>query len=69
MNDPIDENTPGRLDVSDVITMVFAGVIVLGSLALDAKGVWTLPQNIKFGIILSALAVLMGEKGFKALKP
>jgi len=65
MADPIDEATPGKMDFSDAMTLIVAVVIVLGSLALDAYGIWTLPRELKLAMIGGAAAVVFGEKAFK----
>lgn len=67
MNDPVDRATPGTLDVSDAVSLFVSVVIVLGSLALDAAGVWALPQSVKLSLIGGAGALLLGEKAFKGI--
>jgi hypothetical protein len=67
MDDPVDERTRGKLDLSDALSLIVSVVIVLGSLALDAGGVWNLPQEVKLSLILGAGAVLLGEKVSKAV--
>lgn len=67
MQDPVQETTPGDFDLSDAVTLVVGVVVVLGSLALDAYGVWTLPQELKLAMIGGAAAVVFGEKVYKSL--
>lgn len=65
MNDPVDEATPGKFDLSDSVTLIVGVVILLGSLGLDAYGVWTLPRELKLAIIGGAAVTIFGEKAFK----
>jgi len=68
MQDPIDDNTPGRIDLSDAITLVVGVTILLGSLALDALEIWMLPRELKMMIIAGAAATVFGEKMYKAMR-
>ena len=68
MQDPIDEGTPGRIDLSDAITLIIGVTILLGSLALDAAGIWMLPQELKVWIVGGAAATVFGEKMYKAMR-
>lgn len=65
--DPIDKRTPGKFDVSDTVTLVVGVVILLGSLGLDAYGIWVLPRELKLAIIGGAAVTIFGEKAFKML--
>lgn len=67
MNDPVDERTPGKFDLSDSVTLIVGVVILLGSLGLDAYGVWTLPRELKLAIIGGAAFTIFGEKAWKAI--
>jgi hypothetical protein len=61
------EKAPGSLDISDAVSLFVAVVIVLGSLALDAMGIWNLPQEVKLPLIIGAGALLLGEKVWKGI--
>lgn len=63
--DPVDEATPGKFDISDSVTLIVGVVILLGSLGLDAYGVWALPRELKLAIIGGAAITIFGEKAFK----
>ena len=65
MDDPIDNATPGTIDFSDFVTLVVSVIIILGSLALDAAGVWALPRELKVSMIAGAAAIVLGEKAVK----
>jgi len=67
MNDPVNKRTNGKYNIFDAITLGVGVVILLGSLALDASGVWDLPQNLKMTIIGGAMAVVFGEKVYKSV--
>lgn len=56
-----------NMDVSDLATLVVGVIVLLGSLALDALGVWALPRELKLAIIGGAVLVVFGEKAYKAL--
>ena len=64
-SDPVDDSTPGKFDVSDTVTLFVGVVILLGSLALDAYGVWTLPRELRIAIIGGAAVTIFGEKAWK----
>jgi len=55
------------MSVSDMITLVVGVVVLLGSLALDAYGIWNLPRELKLTIIGGAVLVVFGEKAYKAV--
>ncbi|UBF23481.1 hypothetical protein HRTV-28_gp43 [Halorubrum tailed virus 28] len=66
--DPVDERTPGKFDLSDSVTLIVGVVILLGSLGLDAYGVWALPRELKLAIIGGAAFTIFGEKAWKAVQ-
>jgi len=68
MNDPVDSRTSGSMDLSDVVTLVVGVVVVLGSLALDAYGIWSLPRELKLTLIGMAAFAVFGEKAWKMVK-
>lgn len=67
MKDKIDEKTPGKFDVSDTVTLLVGVIILLGSLGLDAYGVWVLPRELKLAIIGGAAITIFGEKAYKMI--
>jgi len=54
--------------IEDLITLLVGVIVLLGSLALDAYGVWAIPKELKLAIITGAAATVFGEKMYKMRK-
>ena len=54
--------------IEDLITLLVGVIVLLGSLALDAYGVWVIPKELKLAIITGAAATVFGEKMYKMRK-
>jgi len=67
MKDPINTRTEGKFNISDAVTLGVGVIVLLGSLALDAYGIWTLPRELKMAVIGGAMLVVFGEKAYKAV--